>query len=50
MLLSSLDLCDIIKRHRAAKAVQRHWRHVVANPCYAICKQRLLREFSEIVQ
>jgi hypothetical protein len=50
MFLSSMDLCEIIKRHRAAKAIQRHWRHNIANPCYTICKKRLLREFNEIVQ
>jgi hypothetical protein len=49
MLLSSMDLCDIIKRHRAAKAIQMHWRHSIANPCYTICRQRLLREFNDIV-
>jgi hypothetical protein len=50
MFLSSMDICDIIKRHRAAKAIQRHWRHIVANPCYMVCKQRLLREFNEIAR
>ena len=37
------------ERHRAAKAIQKHWRHGIANPCYAICKRRLLREFNEIM-
>jgi hypothetical protein len=49
MLLSSMDICDIIKRHRAAKAIQRHWRHSITNPCYMVCKRRLLREFNEIM-
>jgi hypothetical protein len=48
-LLSSMDLCDIIKINRAAKAIQRHWRHVVTNPYNMVCKRRLLREFKEMV-
>ena len=50
MLLSSKDLCNIIKRHRAAKVVQKKWRHVVTNPSYTVCKRRLLREFYDMVQ
>jgi hypothetical protein len=50
MLLSSMDLYGIIKRHSAAKAIQKHWRHNIANPCYMVCRRRLLREFDEIVQ
>jgi hypothetical protein len=50
MLLSTEDLCNIIKRHRSAKAIQRHWRHVITNPCFVVCKRRLLREFDEITQ
>jgi hypothetical protein len=52
MLLYSTDIY-IIKGHRAANAIQMNWRHVVANPCYAVCiynNRRLLREFNEIVQ
>ena len=26
MLVSSMDLCNIIKRHRAAKTIQKHWK------------------------
>ena len=36
------------KRYNAAWRIQRTWRHVMANPSYAQCKNRLIREFNII--
>ena len=36
------------KRNNAAWRIQRTWRHVMANPSYAQCKNRLIREFNII--
>lgn len=32
----------------AAIPIQRAWRHVICNPRYAVCKNRLLRELNEL--
>jgi hypothetical protein len=37
-----------IRKYFAAKFIQRKWRNAICNPEYAICKKRLLREFSEL--
>ena len=38
------------KRYNAAWKIQRTWRHVLSNPSYAQCKNRLLREFDALIE
>ena len=38
------------KRYNAAWRIQRTWRHVLSNPSYAQCKNRLLREFDTLIE
>lgn len=37
-----------LDRSHAAKPIQRTWRSVIANPKYAVCRRRLLREFESL--
>jgi hypothetical protein len=39
----------VIRRYFAAKSILRYWKNAICNPEYAICKKRLLREFSELL-
>lgn len=34
---------------KKALFIQKTWRDVISNPCYVICRQRLFREFTELV-
>lgn len=34
--------------HAAATKIQKAWRRAIADPCYSICRIRLLREFDDI--
>lgn len=36
-----------IRRNVAARTIQRQFRESMSNPAYALCNQRLLREFAE---
>jgi hypothetical protein len=42
--MSYIDI-DIVKRNKAIKVIQRAWRHAFYDPCYSVCKRRLVREF-----
>jgi hypothetical protein len=37
------------KRHLAAMSIQRQWRRAIADPAYAMCRRRLLREYGDMV-
>lgn len=37
-----------LRKRQAVRAIQRQFREAVANPEYAMCKKRLLREFHEL--
>lgn len=37
----------LLRKHCAAKIIQRRWRKAVANPAFAVCRNRLLTEFTE---
>ena len=37
-----------IKEERAIIKIQRAWRNAIENPCYKLCKNRLLKEFYEL--
>jgi len=49
MLISTLDICDIVCRWRAARTIQKIWRHVNTNPSYNVCRIRLFREYNELL-
>ena len=42
MLLSDTDIYKIIRRHTAARSIQKTWKHVNSDPKHPICKRRLL--------
>jgi hypothetical protein len=47
MLLRGVALLDMSSQH-AARRIQRAWREAMSNPTFALCKKRLLSEFSEL--
>jgi hypothetical protein len=47
IMLSDLELCTIIRKHRSTKIIKIVWRCAVSDPNYIVCKKRLLREFEE---
>ena len=50
MLISTLDIYDIIRRYMAVRTIQKTWRHVNTNPSYNVCRCRLFREYNELVE
>jgi hypothetical protein len=47
ILLSDLELCTIIRKHRSIKIIKRVWKCAVSDPKYIVCRKRLLREFDD---
>jgi|LauGreSuBDMM15SN_2_FD.fasta_scaffold136666_2 hypothetical protein len=43
-----MSLC-VARRIFAARCIQRRWKECISNPEYTVCRQRLLREWSEQV-
>jgi len=44
------ELCDEYKKlWNAAEKIQIYWRKCISNPSYTICKNRLKREFAQLV-
>jgi hypothetical protein len=40
-------IAGVVMKTHAARVIQRHWRHAIANPQYLVCRRRLLRELNE---
>jgi hypothetical protein len=45
---TDLDYVALVRRHLAARRIQRRWREAIANPSYQLCRGRILREFGEL--
>lgn len=39
-----------VRREKAATRIQARFRECISNPAYAMCRRRLLREFSELAR
>lgn len=38
-----------VKKDKSARKIQQTWRNAQYNPSYNICKQRLIREYNELI-
>jgi len=50
MILSDTDICNIVRRRRAATTIQKTWRQANTNPKNKICQRRLLYEYNKLIE